>query len=33
MISTVAVFAGQYGFYLSIPREQGYAYTNDDMGH
>lgn len=33
MISTVVVFAGQYGFYLSIPRAQGYAYTTDDMGN
>ena len=33
MMSTVAVFAGQYGFYLSIPRTQGYAYTTDSMGN
>ena len=33
MMSTVAVFAGQSGFYLSIPRTQGYAYTTDSMGN
>lgn len=33
IISTVSVFAGQYGFYLSIPRMQGYAETTDAMGN
>lgn len=33
VISTATVFAGQYGFYLSIPRTQGYAYTTDSMGN
>lgn len=33
IISAVSVFAGQYGFYLSIPRAQGFAETTDSMGN
>ncbi len=33
IVSTVTVFAGQYGFYLNIPRTQGYAKTTDDTGN
>lgn len=32
ILSTVKVLAGQYLFYMDIPRTQGYAYTKDYWG-